>query len=1146
MGVPTIYVDTGGAATNSGSSDSNAADLTGSAATVTGSVVFLDGTPNLSAVDTGGSATIALADATNSDQKIFQITAVSDTGDNVTVSVAPTGITSSAWAIGGRFVYTKANINGALAAGWTMVLNNSPASHSGSAWIDAVASGDNANGNITVRAASGASPVVTVTSDNPCIANTSAIHWEINGIEFVCSAAGSSNVLDLDSIRRWSIIDCEISDSPGRGINLRGSAAGTVRGCEISGTADIAIYGESDCLIYGNYIHDLSGDGVYCNSSSGNFTVLFNIIDTISGDGIDLPGGAASGTHTSIINNTIYNTTDSNIEITDTGQHIDMFNNISSEPSDKDVDVERNVAPNLRTGYNIFAKNSFSSNFTPDTGSDITGQDPSFVDAASGDFRVQPGSPARQTGWPGQFKNGGNNIGYIDIGAVQAKATTHFNVDLPPFYGEVPDGDTIAMYLGARGDDGALAISDLGISDIEIFKDGSDTQRSSTSGFGADGDFDSNVGLMRITIDTSDDTDAGFYAVGSFFTVVINGFTIDGVSISVPVGTFRLVAAESVAGLPRVDMAAINGDTGSAEHAKDGWSESIGFTFNRFFEQMYSGNADTGDETSLTYSSGLASDTGIFIGSTVHIVTGNSRRVSRLITGHNGTTGTITFATLPSRIAQDDQFIVVPPFAADISRIHGDTGAADHLERGWGESDMGLAFNRYWDSVLGLSADTGTTTSVTDNNLAGDTGAYVGHTIIFNSGSNNRSSRTIRTHDGTTGTVTFDALPASPSGALFTIIPRQSSDIQAIFGDSGPAFHLREGWRENNIGQVFNRYFDSFLSATSDTGTTTSLTDTTLADDTGFCVGHTVVFNSGPANRRARTIRTHDGVNGIITFDAVPASVGQGSTYCVVPRQSTDIHAILGDTGAVGKLQDAWSEMNGFHFARYWDAFESDSADTGTTTSLTNASQLAEDTGYCVGHTVMFSSGPNDKRSRTIRTHDGANGIITFDALPTKVGDGDIFVIVPRTSADLSSIYGDTGAPTRIRLFADRLNGAGQLDTGTFDSSTDKGFFNGLVDAVWDEADTGHNVAGTMGSRLQGDSGSADAFVDQLLEKTFIDGQKVIEVWRGQASVLLGTVTGAGTGTEKFAELNDTGTPRVTATIDNDGNRTAITYALDT
>lgn len=55
-----------------------------------------------------------------------------------------------------------------------------------------------------------------------------------------------------------------------------------------------------------------------------------------------------------------------------------------------------------------------------------------------------------------------------------------------------------------------------------------------------------------------------------------------------------------------------------------------------------------------------------------------------------------------------------------------------------------------------------------------------------------------------------------------------------------------------------------------------------------------------------------------------------------------------------------------------------------------------------------------------------------------------------------------------------------------------------------------------------------------------IEGFTAEQVTALMASVLLGKVTGAGTGTERFRDLADT-TDRVVATVDNSGNRTSIT-----
>jgi len=63
--------------------------------------------------------------------------------------------------------------------------------------------------------------------------------------------------------------------------------------------------------------------------------------------------------------------------------------------------------------------------------------------------------------------------------------------------------------------------------DIEIYKDGSVTQRASDAGVTATTDFDSATGCHVITIDLSDNTDASFYASGSEYLVMVNAVTID-------------------------------------------------------------------------------------------------------------------------------------------------------------------------------------------------------------------------------------------------------------------------------------------------------------------------------------------------------------------------------------------------------------------------------------------------------------------------------------------------------------------------------------------------------------------------------------------------------------------------------------------
>jgi hypothetical protein len=133
MGI--LHIDTAGSVNNSGSSDNNAADLTVTvdASYAGGATVQLSGNPDLSGVITSGEnqSAINFPDATNANMKVFWITAKDDaaTPNTITLHAAPTGLTAgtSTGNIGGRMVWTPANVEAALRAGDIVEFNNSPA-----------------------------------------------------------------------------------------------------------------------------------------------------------------------------------------------------------------------------------------------------------------------------------------------------------------------------------------------------------------------------------------------------------------------------------------------------------------------------------------------------------------------------------------------------------------------------------------------------------------------------------------------------------------------------------------------------------------------------------------------------------------------------------------------------------------------------------------------------------------------------------------------------------------------------------------------------------------------------------------------------------------------------------------------------------
>jgi hypothetical protein len=140
----------------------------------------------------------------------------------------------------------------------------------------------------------------------------------------------------------------------------------------------------------------------------------------------------------------------------------------------------------------------------------------------------------------------------------------------------VPAGDVLPLFFSSYGKTNgeSITLSGLAVTDIEIYKDGSVTQRASDAGYtllDTDGiDFDSITGIHGISIDTGDNTDAGFYTVGAWFHVVVSAVTVDSQTVSFIAAAFRIMPAEGSAGVPKVDVSHIAGSTVSTTSAQIG------------------------------------------------------------------------------------------------------------------------------------------------------------------------------------------------------------------------------------------------------------------------------------------------------------------------------------------------------------------------------------------------------------------------------------------------------------------------------------------------------------------------------------------------------------------------------------------------
>lgn len=136
-------------------------------------------------------------------------------------------------------------------------------------------------------------------------------------------------------------------------------------------------------------------------------------------------------------------------------------------------------------------------------------------------------------------------------------------------FGPVPIGAVLPVFFSSyAGSTGAsVTLTGLAVTDIEIYKGTSMTQRASDAGYAlldTDGiDVDGITGIHAISIDTGDNTDASFFAAGSFYTVIVSAVTVDSQTVNFIAATFRLVPAESSAGVPKVDVSHYGGTAGT-------------------------------------------------------------------------------------------------------------------------------------------------------------------------------------------------------------------------------------------------------------------------------------------------------------------------------------------------------------------------------------------------------------------------------------------------------------------------------------------------------------------------------------------------------------------------------------------------------
>lgn len=279
--------------------------------------------------------------------------------------------------------------------------------------------------------------------------------------------------------------------------------------------------------------------------------------------------------------------------------------------------------------------------------------------------------------------------------------------------GDVPAGATIYIPFATYGSSGqSLTMTGLAVTDIEIYKNGSVTQRASDNGYAlldTDGiDFDGLTGIHGFSVDLSDNSDSGFFSVGGFYWVVVSSITVNSQTVNFIPATFRICAAESSSGVPKVDVshwlgtaaatptvagvpevdithilgtaAVSSGTAGTLDSnvAQISGSTTTVTNFGRWMLAGDNGTADSGTTTTLTDTSLDGSLNDNYVGYNLYISSGtNSRQAPRRVTAFNAGTDTITFEpAYPAAIDTSCVYSVIPPMLADVYAWRGDSVAA--------------------------------------------------------------------------------------------------------------------------------------------------------------------------------------------------------------------------------------------------------------------------------------------------------------------------------------------------------------------------------------------------------------------------------------------------------------------------------------
>jgi hypothetical protein len=170
----------------------------------------------------------------------------------------------------------------------------------------------------------------------------------------------------------------------------------------------------------------------------------------------------------------------------------------------------------------------------------------------------------------------------------------------------------------------------------------------------------------------------------------------------------------------------------------------------------------------------------------------------------------------------------------------------------------------------------------------------------------------------------------------------------------------------------------------------------------------------------------------------------------------------------------------------------------------------------------------------------GTDGVVIPQAQADKVWGTASRVLTAGTNIALAKGSGVTGfndlSASDVRASVGLASANLDTQIGTLATGTNLATVDGIVDAVKLKTDLIPASPAAVGSAMALEASAVDAIHDEVVEGSTSFRQAI----RLMMSALFGKVSGAPTGPMLFRDIGDT-KARITATVDLDGNRTAVT-----